>query len=187
VGCDYFLFTNGDNLYNNRMLHAVLPHMVQGAPLIGMEFTSHYDWQAGDVEEVVRVPKPAPPSVFDSVSSDADATATAATSAASSAPRPGQLVRRRHVMHAGRDVQVSFRWMKGWCDKGAVLIRHDLVAAHDFMPLDVLRASPSGNGIDFAASDGDMIMRAYAAAMQEVSQGTGIKPVVVRRALMYHQ
>lgn len=40
--CDYFAFTNGDNMYNAAFLPAVLPHMRNKVDLIGFEFNTRY-------------------------------------------------------------------------------------------------------------------------------------------------
>ncbi|KAG5189543.1 hypothetical protein JKP88DRAFT_233128 [Tribonema minus] len=40
--CDYFMLTNGDNLYSSRLLPSALPYMRTDIDLIGFEFLSHY-------------------------------------------------------------------------------------------------------------------------------------------------
>lgn len=41
--CDYFIFTNGDNLYHYALFDALLPFMQRAVAGIAFEFTSRYD------------------------------------------------------------------------------------------------------------------------------------------------
>jgi hypothetical protein len=41
--CDYFIFTNGDNLYHRSLFQALLPYMKAHTQGIAFEFTSRYD------------------------------------------------------------------------------------------------------------------------------------------------
>jgi len=42
--CDYFLFTNADNLYVSVLFQDTLPFMQMCHDLVGFEFVSHYEW-----------------------------------------------------------------------------------------------------------------------------------------------
>ncbi|CAM9599785.1 unnamed protein product [Chrysoparadoxa australica] len=43
--CDYFLLTNGDNLYSPYLMPSLLKYLRAGVDLIGFDFTSHYQRQ----------------------------------------------------------------------------------------------------------------------------------------------
>lgn len=45
--CDYFLITNGDNLYGHDFFHHVVPEMRQHYDLIAVEFVSRYCFPKG--------------------------------------------------------------------------------------------------------------------------------------------
>lgn len=40
--CDYFVATNGDNLYNSEFIWHTMPHMRKSVDIVGVEFASHY-------------------------------------------------------------------------------------------------------------------------------------------------
>lgn len=45
--CDYFVFTNADNLYGRHFLETGLPGMIEGKDLLGFNFVTRYGWTDG--------------------------------------------------------------------------------------------------------------------------------------------